>query len=300
MTSAGMKRMGSWLIRRTWSVLIIGACLLGAGEYARRAQDLYETEALALIHRNKITPPGEENVENTNRWVWVRNGLSTHEGLLTDRLFEEALAASPVLQARLREFRARSGLPPGTQKAAFIQDLRRHLQVDFKGGDIYSYAVAMGDPDPAVAIGLINLVLQRLQYLEVERPRTAYLEALERMGTMIGGLKQEHRRLDPNLAKNRRRLRSLDNRIDYLEDAYNRLDLASVLQRIDQNKMEMILTPEASVKKVWPDLRLILIAGAIAGLTLAVLFDYLFYYLRPRRATRPGRPVLTPVEEPAP
>ena len=101
-------------------------------------------------------------------------------------------------------------------------------------------------------------------------------------------LRQKNNSTDPNLVKNQRKLRTLDQKIDHLEAAYNQFDLGVTLQQVEDSRFEIIKNPANAVALYWPRPHLLFALGLVAGGILWFFWE-LIITPGPRKLIRAGQ-----------
>mgnify|MGYP003683463159 CR=1 FL=1 len=265
------------LVRRIPGLLVLLATVALAISYYLKTPVSYESSALALVHRSRIHVPDSDQEENSNRWVWVRTGMATKESLMTDDLLSQLFTKYPEL---LKQY-----LTAGIEnnRSLMNKTLRSDIKILYSGGDVYSYEVSFANQNRDLAVSVVDDLIKQLEIIEIQRPLEDSTKAKNKISGIVQGLKREYKKYDPNLVRNQRRLRTLDQKIDYFESALNKIDLRLHLQKIDDDRFEVIRRPENSVVKAWPKLSLLLIGSIIVGLALFLGLEYLLYYVIPNQ-----------------
>lgn len=240
-------------------VLLTAVGAVAGLAYALAAKPVFESVASVVLYRDRVENPNSVSEDAKNRWVWVRDGLTLTEGLLSDDFFESVVKKSPPLQARFDAFRnslvQRHGLPASEEAMLqFAHGLRKSLRIDYTGGDSNTFVFKARDASPAVARELAQAMVDRLRELWVT----------ERHDMAAAALAAIAKDVPPGEA-------GLESR-SYLRNTYNGLLVSARLADVlAARNFQVVRRPSLPLDPLWPRRSLIVALGALVGL-LAGLF----------------------------
>ncbi len=221
------------------------------------AKPVYETTASVVLYRDRIENPNAVSEEGKNRWVWVRDGLTLTEGLMSDETLEALVAKQPKLQDRYDNFKAhqlkRHVLRHSDDEMpVFLNRLRNQIKIEYTGGDSNTFIFTVNDRSPEISQYIAQAIIERLRKLWVIDLDDAYASALS-------AISQEINKAGPEAT-------SLASR-SYLRNTYNGLLVESRLSAVMAEKtFQIVRRPAFPVSPVWPRSNLLLTLGAGVGL----------------------------------
>lgn len=254
------------------TVLFVGA----AAVYSFLSPRVYEVSGTVVVHRQRVENPNSSADEEKNRWIWVRDGMGLKESLLSDKSWLTPVQQSSLLRDRYREFVANNsrriaasqkvGATEEDLQIEFSQLLMKQVTVDFTGGDSYSYVLRVRDKDPRFAKALVQALIDRARTKLIEENKSAYQASLGSIQSLIARTK------NPELQ-------------EYLKSTEKQLRVAAVLfDSSSDRRVEVVRTPHIPLGPVWPRPLLLLLVGALFGLTLGLAVEVVASYRKTRHA----------------
>lgn len=270
--------MISKLIRQHyWIPLVSAAFVAVAGIYCLLAPLQYEVSGTVVVHRQRVENPNTSGEDEKNRWIWVRDGMGLKESLLSDKNWLGSLQENPLLKARFETFLKKNAKSIETSRklgateediqVSFSQNLIRQVNVDFTGGDSYSYVVRVRDLDPLFAKALVTALIDRAKVKIVQESQQAYQSSLQAIAESLKS------------TKNRESL-------SYLKSTEKQLKVASLLfDSTALTRVEVVRTPHIPLKAVWPRPELLLLVALFLGATIGLGVELGRSYLNAARVT---------------
>lgn len=272
------------LVLRYWITLLClltGICF--AGLYGKITKPIFKVTSSIVVYRSQIEPPELVPEDSKNRWVWVRDGLAAKEAILADSVLLSIAQADPVLKTRLdrmqkdakkNAFRSEEDL-----QLQFVHELRKKISIDYTGGDVYSYIFTVKDEDPEMAKRLSKNLMEEYRKIAIDKTKKAYetsLAQLKKKKEDLEGLTL--RTLSSNEHASEKKAvaaRSASDELVYVRNMYQKLMTAQLLFQAEAGERIVILqNPYIPESPVWPDYKLLLLAGGLFGLTIGVSIEF--------------------------
>ncbi|MCB0403243.1 MAG: hypothetical protein KDD51_00555 [Bdellovibrionales bacterium] len=254
-------------------VIAVLASLSVAVLYRLLTPKQYTVFARVVVNRSQIETPNLALEDTKNRWVWVRDGYAIKEALLSGEYLGQLIDELPLLKERYSRFQDRqgarvdsvAGATPADLRAEFVRQVSKELNVDFLGGDSFTYVLSARDPNPLLAKRLLSKLIDRIRYLVVEEPKAVYQNGLL-------------------LLRNERLKKQNPTTQRFLDETYQSLLVASLLFEAQApRRLEIVQRPAIPLESSWPkSARLFLLALAI-GVTLGLALEYLIHLARQTR-----------------
>ncbi len=240
--------------------------VVSASVYDFLAPEQYEVTSRVTVHRSQIEAPNLSTEESKNRWIWVRDGNAIKDSLLSQDLLSSILAKSELLSRRYEEFKAENdaiireslkrGLVDADIKIQFLSEFRKAIDVDYLGGDAFTYVITVRDKSPVLAKEVNSVLVEKLRSLVVEETKVSYEQSL-------AALELELRN---NTAP---KIRA------HLAETYRGLLTSKVLFNASSDRrVEVVQAPSIPFSPIWPKIDRLLILALVAGLALGLLLEY--------------------------
>ncbi len=250
-------------------ILILVLTLVGAAAgiaYHFTTKQVYETVASVVLYRDRIETPGASSEETKNRWVWVRDGLTLTESLLSDDALEAMVSQRPELQKRYDDYKTRQLKRhqlerPDDEMPVFLHRIRNEIKIDYTGGDSNTFIFTVKDRSPQIAQYLAQSIVERLKHVWIDQLHENYTDALAAIAAEAGKAGPENSSL---VSRN------------YLRTTYNGLLVESRLSQVMAEKnFQIVRKPSFPVAPIWPNLTLVTLLGAAIGLLIGLFVTFL-------------------------
>jgi uncharacterized protein involved in exopolysaccharide biosynthesis len=253
-------------------VITILTFVLGALIYDVFAPEQYEVMGRVVVHRSQIEAPNLSTEESKNRWIWVRDGYAIKDSLLSQDLLSSILERSALLRDRFKEYLGENdsqiresmkrGLGDGDLKIQFLAEFRRAIDVDYLGGDAFTYVITVKDKSPVLAKEVVGVLVDRLRALVVEETKASYDRSLAALQAEIRSNTTPEIRA--HLAETYRGV--LSSRVLFMADSSRRV--------------EVVQAPSIPLTPIWPKIDRLLILAAVAGLAIGLLLEYVLAWTK--------------------
>ncbi len=250
------------------TILTVALFAAGALVYDFFAPEQYEVLGRVTVHRTQVEAPNASTEESKNRWIWVRDGYAIKDSLLSQELLSSILAKSSLLQGRYKEFlrdndglikeSVKRGLGDSDLQIQFLADFRRSIEVDYLGGDAFTFVITVRDKSPILAKEVVTVLVDRLRSIVIEDTEKAYDQSLL-------ALQEELRsNTTPEIRA-------------HLADTYRGLLSSKVLFAAGASRrVEVVQAPSIPLTPIWPKIDRLLILAMVAGLAMGLLLEYVF------------------------
>lgn len=251
-----MTKRKSSLIASIPVLLIFAICEI----YIRTTPKTYEIRSEIMLERHQLSAPEYLGDLGSNRWVWIRNGLATKELILSDDILEKILKNNPKI------------IETDNSHSKNYQNLRKHIDIIFKGADIYAFSIKIRSKDPDSAISASNIIIAAISEYELKEPIKTYKSTIQNLKSEADRLKKIEEDILPNLQKNRRRLKSLNSEIDRIERTMHQIKIAEILLKSEgKSRIKIIRKPKTHHEPIWPNSPSIRGLATLIGLTIYLL-----------------------------
>jgi len=254
------------------AIITVALFAVGALVYDYFAPEQYEVVGRVTVHRTQVEAPNASTEESKNRWIWVRDGYAIKDSLLSQDLLSSILAKSSLLQARYRDFlkdndrliqeSQKRGLGDSDLQIQFLADFRRSIEVDYLGGDAFTFVITVRDKSAVLAKEVVTVLVDRLRSIVIEETTKAYDQSL-------AALQDELRRnTTPEIRA-------------HLADTYRGLLSSKVLFAAGAGRrVEVVQAPSIPLTPIWPKIDRLLILALVAGLATGLLLEHVLAWSR--------------------
>lgn len=261
-----MLALGVRFFSKKLTIFLVFAGAVAGAAYSQFAKPVFESVASVVLYRDRVENPNSVSEDAKNRWVWIRDGLTLTEGLLSDDFLSATVMKDSELAARYGAFRdkllRRHVLDRGDDSLAlFVQRLRKEIRIDYTGGDSNTFIFTVRDRSPIVAKNLAQEVVNRLRNVWVNGLQEIYSESLV-------AIEREIPKAEPEGASPKSR--------SYLKNTYNGLLVASRLNDVvSARSFQLVRKPFFPIKPLWPRRGALVPLGAFVGLLLGLFLCFL-------------------------
>jgi hypothetical protein len=226
---------------------------------------LYEVQGAATIIRSRIESPHMADESTRNRWIWVRDGMTTRNELASDDFFAAHIEGEPLLKARYDAYVQSVGAnaaPEADLKLAFARRFSDAVKVEYTGGDSSSYIVTVRDVDRQLAKNLVDALLVRLRELTVAADTALYADAIKALERQLAAVATGA----DDVKKDRRH---------YLSDMLSRLTVTAAIDREESDtRFKIVRRPFLPTRPAWPNRWFVFALGVAGGLFVGALIEY--------------------------
>lgn len=229
------------------------------------SERIYEIRSEIMIERNQIEAPEYLGDLGSNRWIWIRNGLATKESILSDYNLSKILKENPHI------------IHQKQNQSENLKSLRNSIEINFKGADIYAFNIRIRSKDIEAAIMASNSIISSITNYELIKPITTYKNTIENLKNNIEKLKIEERQIQPNLQRNNRKIKSINDEIDRMERTLHQIKIATILLEAEgKTRINIIEEPKPPPKPIWPKDNFLRLISLLVSLVIILITEKLF------------------------
>lgn len=243
------------------SIVFLATCTLAAALlsliYSLTAIPQFQAQAQVTIRRATVEMPNLSNDSTKNRWIWIKDGLTTKRLLLADEFFARLARDTPHLA-------------PGQHPAAAPENLRKllspYIHIDYTGGDSDTYLLQVTAPQAQLAQDLAQALVAQLKRVAISQP-------LATQQKVIAALTQSRDNLTKQIIRiNYRRQAKLpptDDLSAEWRDTNNLLRQLNLYYQVAAAEADarfvVVVAPQLPSQAVWPQPLLLALVAAGAG-----------------------------------
>jgi uncharacterized protein involved in exopolysaccharide biosynthesis len=234
----------------TKTVVILSCVLFGAAglAYTLLAPKIYSSKSHIAIFRLKIENPDYNSYESSNRWIWVRDGLTLKSAIVTDAVVEKIALTDETAAQMVKNF---------PNQHLFYEHIKNFINIQFTGADENNFLVEVKAPTAKLAYALNSIVFDRIKYLATSADQQHFEELI----TEIRRKQQEIKSDSVAYAFYEDKLRKM---------TFNHL----VEQKQKESAIEVISYPTMNDQPIWPRSKLIIIVFLVLGAVFGFFADF--------------------------
>lgn len=217
--------------------------LLISGVYILISPKTYKAKSQALILRTKLDEENFNTEESKNRWIWIRDGLNLKTLVTSD------LELINFINANKQDF-----LNPDLN--VNLRNIKSMIEVTYTGADDNNYIIEVKSNNKVLTEKLNKFLFNRIKYLSTEKPQEEY-------EVIINELKKE-----ANLYP------ATSNSYQLIQSKISKLNALKSIELIQNaNRFQTIVPPTMEVQPIWPNKKIIIFIGLLAGLIIGIAFE---------------------------
>jgi len=150
---------------------------IAGGIYYLNGTKVFQVSASCLLFRQTEQESDKyPRPISKNRWIWIRDGLTIKEAILSDKFLLENIISLKEYHRRFNSKKHNnSTIPLEDRKLNYIKQIKNSIDIVYSGGDSNRYSIRVKDSDPAVAKKTTKLILDRIKELNLKLTKNSSL-----------------------------------------------------------------------------------------------------------------------------